>query len=82
MIRNLTGPGGTGIHRVAWDLKTDETAQRARARQGGPTPSEWEYAQKVSPGRYGIKLTAGAETAEGFVTVRSEPGKTEVASSR
>jgi hypothetical protein len=67
---------------VVWDLKTDETAALTRQRRGGPTPSGWEYARKVSPDRYGIKLTAGIETVEGFVTVRAEPRKAEVASPR
>ena len=82
VIRNLTGPGGTAIHRVVWDLKTNETAALTRQRRGGPTPSEWEYAQKVSPGRYGLKLTAGTQAVEGFITVRAESGKAEVASPR
>jgi hypothetical protein len=82
VIRSLTGPGGTGIHRVVWDLKTDETAELTRPRRGGPTPNEWEYAQKVAPGRYGVKLTSGADTAEGYVTVRDEPIRTKVASPR
>ena len=75
-VRNLTGPGDAGIHRVEWDLKTNETAERTRPRRGGPTPSEWEYAQKVAPGRYEVILIAGSHVAEGSVTVRSEPPKT------
>lgn len=52
--------------------------EQTRPRRQPQTPSEWEYEQKVAPGRYGVKLEAGSEAAEGFVTVRSEPGKTGV----
>jgi len=75
VLRSLTGPGGAGLHRIVWDLETDETATRERPRRGGVTPSEWDYAQKVAPGRYSIRLQAGSAVAEGFVTVRRAPSR-------
>ena len=78
LVRNLAGPGDAGVHEVVWDLKTNQTAERTRPRRDRLTPSEWEYAQKVSPGRYGLTLTGGRHVAHGFVTVRTEPPKTGV----
>ncbi len=54
---------------VEWDLKTDETAGRERERRAPVTPSEWEFSQKVAPGRYRIRVIADELTARSFVTV-------------
>lgn len=75
-VRRLGGPGEAGMHRVVWDLKTDETAEKARPRRAPHTMSEWEYAQKVSSGRYGVTLMAGSLVEKGHVTVREAPPKT------
>jgi hypothetical protein len=76
VIRNLSGADEAGIHRIVWDLKTDETAAKTRPRRAPVTMSEWEYAQKVSSGRYGVTLKVGELAEKGFVTVREAPPKT------
>jgi hypothetical protein len=78
VIRHLSGAGDAGIHRIVWDLKTDETAEKIRPRRALVTMSEWEFAQKVSSGRYGVTLRAGNLVERGFVTVRDAPPKTSV----
>ena len=72
LVRTLEGVGTSGIHRVHWDLKTNDSAQRERPRRAGVTPSEWEFAQKVAAGRYALRIRASSHTAEGFVVVRNE----------
>ena len=73
LVRLLSGPASTGLHQVEWDLKTNETAGRERERRAPVTPSEWEFSQKVAPGRYGVRVIADELTGEGFVTVRPRP---------
>ena len=69
LVRALAGGGARGLHMVEWDLKTDETAGRERERRAPVTPSEWEFSQKVAPGRYRIRIIADELTARSFVTV-------------
>ena len=73
LVRLLSGAASAGLHQVEWDLKTNETAGRERERRAPVTPSEWEFSQKVAPGRYGIRVIADELTDEGFVTVRPQP---------
>ena len=73
LVRTLGGPATAGLHQVEWDLKTNETAGRKRERRAPVTPSEWEFSQKVAPGRYGVRVIADELTDEGFVTVRPQP---------
>ena len=73
LVRTLSAPAAAGLHQLEWDLKTNETAGRVRARRAPITPSEWEFSQKVPPGRYTVRVIADELADEGFVTVRRQP---------
>lgn len=52
-VRELSGPGTPGLHRVVWDLQAGDPRQRIGR-------SEWnDQPQFVSPGRYTVALTYG-----------------------
>ena len=65
MIRTLAGPrtpAGAGLHRIAWDLRAEETGTGRGAR--GP---------QVLPGTYTVRLIAGGATTEQKVQVQLDP---------
>jgi photosystem II stability/assembly factor-like uncharacterized protein len=75
VVRSLAGPGKAGLHRVQWDLETDEA--KAQLSQQPPafvglTPSERQRRRRVAPGTYQITLTAGPTSLNRPVEVRAE----------
>jgi photosystem II stability/assembly factor-like uncharacterized protein len=72
VVRRLEGPGGRGVHRVWWDLRSDDSATSVYARGMG-TPSEWAYRQLVPVGTYTVVVRAGGREARTTVKVREEP---------
>ena len=72
-MRRLAGPGGSGIHTVWWDLRSDGTANAEYGREAGMTPSEWAYRQLVPVGTYTVTVRTAGEEASTTVKVRDEP---------
>ncbi|MFQ5742823.1 MAG: hypothetical protein ACE5HV_04455 [Acidobacteriota bacterium] len=73
LVRSLTGPGSAGIHRLLWDLKTDQTAaEEGTSGRSRVTPSERDHQRLVAAGQYWVKVTAGLHSARRPVTVRRE----------
>ncbi len=62
VVRTLSGPGGAGFQRVAWDLRAEGPKDVPRGR--GPL---------VPPGRYQVALVAGSERRESVVEVVLDP---------
>ncbi len=62
LVRKLPGPGGSGFHRVAWDLRGE-----------GPKDVPRGIGPLVPPGRYEVALVAGSERRESFVEVVLDP---------
>ena len=75
LVREFDGPGKAGVNRAAWDLRWNSPAV--------PTPEQLEAAASgfdfgprgplVEPGKYTIKIKAGAKEAEQTVTVEEDP---------
>jgi photosystem II stability/assembly factor-like uncharacterized protein len=70
VVRELTGPGGPGTHRVLWDLRA--------AMPFLPAPSDSGYygayrGPFVLPGRYSAKLIVGGKEQTQPVEVRADP---------
>jgi photosystem II stability/assembly factor-like uncharacterized protein len=72
-VRQLTGPGTAGIHRINWDLKRQEkTSDEEAARRRVETISEREALDRVPPGTYKVTLSAGDAKISKNVIVRRE----------
>lgn len=72
-VRQLSGPGTAGIHRVNWDLKRQEkTGDEEAARKRVETISEREALDRVPPGTYSVTLLAGDVKMSKTVIVRRE----------
>jgi photosystem II stability/assembly factor-like uncharacterized protein len=70
VVRELSGPGTPGTHRVVWDLRS--------AIPFLPAPSDSGYygayrGPSVLPGRYTVKLTVAGKEVSQPVEVRSDP---------
>jgi photosystem II stability/assembly factor-like uncharacterized protein len=75
VIRELEGPGASGVNRTNWDLRYDSPAE--------PTPEQLEAMAAgydfgprgpfVEPGEYSIKIKAGEKEATQKVTVEEDP---------
>ena len=75
VIRELEGPGASGVNRTNWDLRYDSPAE--------PTPEQLEAMAAgydfgprgpfVEPGEYSIKIKAGDQEASQKVTVEEDP---------
>src|SRR5437764_7098662 len=84
VIRELDGPGATGVNRTNWDLRQNPPAE--------PTPEQQEAIAAgfgfgprgplAEPGEYTIKIKAGAEEATQKVTVEEDNRITISASDR
>jgi photosystem II stability/assembly factor-like uncharacterized protein len=70
IVRSLTGRASAGVHRVQWDLETDDA--KAMPPTGGGTASERQRRQRVSPGTYSVTLEVGGSTFTRSVEVRGE----------
>jgi hypothetical protein len=85
VVRTFRGPARPGINRVWWDLRYDQTADvRQRVSplyaaeitippQGRPMPDGGRFAMLAPPGRYTIRLRAGAQELTQPVTVLKDP---------
>ncbi|HEY9450807.1 MAG TPA: hypothetical protein VIQ60_13735 [Gemmatimonadaceae bacterium] len=70
VVRELTGPGGPGLHRVVWDLR--------HALPFEPSPNDFTWfgqpkGQYVLPGKYTVRLAVGGQVAEESVEVTANP---------
>ncbi len=75
VVREFEGPGAAGVNRVNWDLRYNPAAE--------PTPEQLEairagYSEgprgpHVEPGKYTIKIKAGAKEAAQEVVVEDDP---------
>ena len=75
VIRELEGPGASGVNRTNWDLRYDSPAE--------PTPEQLEAMAAgydfgprgpfVEPGEYSIKIKAGDKEGTQRVTVEEDP---------
>jgi hypothetical protein len=75
VVREFDGPGAAGVNRANWDLRYNPAAE--------PTPEQMEaisagYSQGprgpfVEPGKYTIKIKAGAKEATQEVVVEDDP---------
>ncbi|MEJ7809776.1 MAG: hypothetical protein WKG32_05090 [Gemmatimonadaceae bacterium] len=70
VVRDLDAPGGAGVHRVAWDLRTQLPLV--------PAPADSGYygaprAPLVPPGRYTVRLIARSDTVTQPLEVRADP---------
>jgi photosystem II stability/assembly factor-like uncharacterized protein len=70
VVRDLVGPGGAGVHRVEWDLRTQLALVPAAGDSGyyGAPRSPL-----VPPGRYTVRLSTSSGTAEQPIEVRADP---------
>jgi photosystem II stability/assembly factor-like uncharacterized protein len=66
-------PKEAGIHRVAWDLATEEPRPRKDGPADQPFFSFGPRGPQVPPGTYRARLTAGAAVVETAVAVRLDP---------
>jgi len=86
-VRTLTGPGGAGLHRVVWDLRSESTTQ-ARLRTP-PDENPWVEVPERGwrampdggrlsilspPGVYTVRLLAGSDTLSTRLEVLRDPG--------
>lgn len=69
VVRTISGPGSAGLHRVQWNLETD---QSGAGRGGGGTAAEQQRRRRVAPGRYRITLRAGDAVLTRTVEVLAE----------
>ena len=75
VLREFEGPGAAGVNRANWDLRYDAAAE--------PTPQQMEAITAgysvgprgplVDPGKYTVKIKAGAKEATQEVTVEDDP---------
>jgi photosystem II stability/assembly factor-like uncharacterized protein len=75
VVREFDGPGAAGVNRANWDLRYNPAAE--------PTPEQLEamaagYSQGprgplVDPGKYTVKVKAGAKEASQEVVVEEDP---------
>ena len=76
VVRSLSGSAARGLHRVQWDLETDEAKaamQQQRGYQfGGLTPSERQRQRRVAPGTYQVTLEADGTAVTRSIEVRAE----------
>jgi photosystem II stability/assembly factor-like uncharacterized protein len=70
LVRELTGPGDPGVHRVLWDLRAGMPFLPAVADSGYYGAYHGPF---VLPGRYSIKLTLGGKEASQAAEVRTDP---------
>jgi len=70
LVRTLAGPGGPGVHRVAWDLRYARVDGVTDADEGwfGPPLGPW-----VLPGTYTVRVEAGGAAETRTVEVRADP---------
>jgi hypothetical protein len=66
-------PKDAGVHRVVWDLATEEP--RPRSDEPGPRGffSFGPLGPQVPPGEYRVRLTAGSTVLEKAITVKIDP---------
>jgi photosystem II stability/assembly factor-like uncharacterized protein len=73
VVRSLTGPASAGLHRLQWDLETDEAkAAPPSPGFGGATASERQRRQRVAPGTYQVTLEVAGRVLTRPVDVRPE----------
>jgi hypothetical protein len=75
VVRSLSGPAEPGIHRVPWDLETDEAKAAMEQRQDefrGLTQSERQRKRRVTPGTYEVTLELAGATLTRPIEVRAE----------
>jgi photosystem II stability/assembly factor-like uncharacterized protein len=71
VVRTLRGPAAAGLHRVQWDLETDEG--KANPPSGfSTTASERQRQFRVAPGTYQVTLEVGGSVLARSVEVRAE----------
>ena len=71
VMRELEGPHTAGLHRVAWDLRTEPVAE-----MGGGFYGNLDFGNAgpfVLPGDYQVKVVAGEETHVKTVTALADP---------
>ena len=69
-VRELTGPGSAGTHRVLWDLRASMPFLPAASDSGYYGAYRGPF---VLPGRYTVKLTVGGKEQAQPVDVRPDP---------
>jgi photosystem II stability/assembly factor-like uncharacterized protein len=69
-VRELTGPGTRGVHRVEWDLRTQFAFVPPPEDSGFYGPPRSPY---VLPGDYRVEITARGKTVSQLVHVRIDP---------
>jgi hypothetical protein len=70
LVRELTGPATRGMHRVAWDLRTQFAFVPPASDSGFYGPPRAPY---VPAGDYTVQLTASGKTLTRTVRVRTDP---------
>ncbi|MCK0159743.1 VPS10 domain-containing protein [Allomuricauda sp. F6463D] len=73
LVRTLAGNNELGIHKINWDLRSDETINNEFTRSSNMTPSEFAYSQRVPLGDYTVRLSVGNYHQETEVSVIKEP---------
>ena len=71
VVQSLRGPGTTGLHRVQWDLETDE-AKANQSAESSDTASEQQRRLRVAPGTYQVTLEVAGSVLTRSVEVRAE----------
>lgn len=71
VVRSLSGPATAGLHRVQWDLETDE-AKAKPATGFSVSPTERQRGGRVAPGTYQVTLEVGGSVLTRSVDVRAE----------
>ena len=71
LVRSLKGPATAGLHRVQWDLETDE-AKASPPAGFAVTASERQRLMRVAPGTYQVTLEVGGSALTRSVEVRAE----------
>ncbi len=75
VVRELDGPGAAGVNRANWDLRYNAAAEPTPEQMEAINAGYWEGPRgpRVEPGKYTVKIKAGAKEATQEVVVEDDP---------
>ncbi len=75
IVREFDGPGAAGMNRANWDLRYNPAAEPTPEQMEAINAGYWEGPRgpRVEPGRYTVKIKAGAKEATQEVVVEDDP---------
>src|SRR5712664_130986 len=75
VVRELDGPGAAGVNRANWDLRYNAAAEPTPEQMEAINAGYWEgpRGSRVEPGKYTVKIKAGAKEVTQEVVVEDDP---------